>query len=162
VQEAIPLGELLTRLNRYSCEHSLEGRRFTTAVIAELDPASGTLTYVNAGHNPPALLRSTGAVEWLESGGLPLGIQAEAEYRPGTLTLDPGDRLMVYTDGVVEARNAREEEFGLARLTDCLRDGRGADSAGALARLMASLEEFVGGSGRDDDITCMVVSYSRP
>src|SRR5277367_5348521 len=73
--EETPLGELVLRLNRYACAHSLDGRRFTTALIAEYDVATRRMTYVNAGHNPPILRRTNGALEKLEAGGLPLGIE---------------------------------------------------------------------------------------
>jgi sigma-B regulation protein RsbU (phosphoserine phosphatase) len=75
------LDELVGRVNRYSCKQSLNGRRFTTAFLAELEPATGCLTYVNAGHNWPVLRRASGAIARLEAGGLPLGISAAAPYR---------------------------------------------------------------------------------
>jgi sigma-B regulation protein RsbU (phosphoserine phosphatase) len=159
-QEPIPLGELVVRLNRYCCEHSLEGRRFTTAVIAELDPASGALAYVNAGHNPPALRRGSGRIESLETGGLPLGIQAGAGYETGELTLTRGDRLVVYTDGVVEAQNARQEEYGEARLMELLRGGAEESAAETLRRMLSSVDAFVGDAARFDDVTCLVLRYA--
>ena len=76
VQEPLPLVEVVRRLNHYCCAHSLEGRRFTTAVLAQLDPATGVLEYVNAGHNAPYLRRADGRLEALEASGLPLGIRA--------------------------------------------------------------------------------------
>ena len=83
----ISLLELVERLNRYVCAQNVGGCRFTTAFLAELQPATGRLTYVNAGHNFPVLRRSTGAVERLESGGLPLGIMPQARYECGHSTL---------------------------------------------------------------------------
>jgi len=79
---AIPssLPDLVSRVNRYACEQSLDGRRFTTAFLAELEPATGCLTYVNAGHNWPVLRHATGAIERLEAGGLPLGINTAVPY----------------------------------------------------------------------------------
>ena len=161
VQEALPLDALVSRLNRYCCQHSLEGRRFTTAVIAELDPDSGTLVYVNAGHNPPALRRSSGEIEWLRAGGLPLGVQAEAAYETGALALAGGDRLVIFTDGVVEARNDRGEDYGDTRLAEWLRASRAATAAVAVSELVASVEAFAAGHRREDDVTVMVVHY-RP
>ena len=79
--EGAPLGELVVRLNRYACAHSLDGRRFTTAVLSEYDPATRRLAYVNAGHNPPILRRANGALEKLEVGGLPLGIEPGGRLR---------------------------------------------------------------------------------
>jgi sigma-B regulation protein RsbU (phosphoserine phosphatase) len=160
VQEAIPLADLVSRLNRYCCEHSLEGRRFTTGVLVELDTVSGRLDYVNAGHNPPALRRAAGGLEWLKAGGLPLGIRTDEEYEPGTLTLSPGDLLAIYTDGVVEAQNGQEEQYGEARLTEALR-GMGEGSASeTLKQLIASVDSFIGNAGREDDVTCLFVRYT--
>src|SRR5438552_14644395 len=78
--EGAPVAELVTRLNRYASAYSLDGRRFTTAVLCEYDAASRCLTYVNAGHNAPIMRRANGACVTLEAGGLPLGIQLGAEY----------------------------------------------------------------------------------
>ncbi len=159
VQKPIPLPELVDRLCRYSCEHSLQGLRFTTAVIAELDPLTGTLSYVNAGHNPPALLRADGAIEWLTTGGLPLGVPAGIAYDSATLTLRPGDRLVVFSDGVVEAQDPGGQEYGDARLRQVLNDARGEDAAGTLGRLMSSVDAFVATAPRSDDITCLVMRF---
>jgi len=157
VQEVIPLAELVSRLNRYSCEHSLEGRRFTTAVLAELDRATGALTYVNAGHNPPALRRADGTLEWLKAGGLPLGVQAGAGYEAGAVTLRQGDLLAIYTDGVPEAGNEAGEHYGEARLTELLRGMREGSAAEALSSLVSSVDSFIGNAGRQDDVTCLMV-----
>jgi phosphoserine phosphatase RsbU/P len=159
VQKAIPLPDLVARLCRYCCEHSLEGLRFTTAVIAEMDPLTGTLSYVNAGHNPPALRRADGGIEWLATGGLPLGVRASIEYESATLSLRPGDRLVIFTDGVVEAQDPGGREYGEARLTEVLKDVREEDAAGTLGRLMSSVDSFVGTAPRSDDITCMVMRF---
>jgi serine phosphatase RsbU (regulator of sigma subunit) len=160
VQEAMGLEDLVTRLNRYSCAHSLEGRRFTTALLAELDPQNGALTYVNAGHNHPALRRADGRIERLEAGGLPLGVEAGAHYAAGAVTLARGDLLVIFTDGVVEAVNAREEDYGETRLLDWLRGARESSAAEVLRSLMSSVEGFVGEARREDDITCVVVRYT--
>jgi serine phosphatase RsbU (regulator of sigma subunit) len=162
VQKSIPLPELVSRLCRYCCEHSLEGLRFTTAVIAELDPLTGALAYVNAGHNPPALRRADGTVEWLTTGGLPLGVQASIAYESATLSLRPGDRLVIFTDGVVEAQDSHGQEYGDARLTELLVGARLDDADGTLDRLMSSVDSFVGTTPRSDDITCLVMRYTGP
>ena len=80
-------------------------RRFTTAFLAELDPATHELVYINAGHNAPMIRRASGAIERLEAGGLPLGILREAKYESGRVSLQPGDWLLIFTDGLVEAVN---------------------------------------------------------
>ena len=160
LQEALPLSDLIDRLNRYCCAHSLEGHRFTTTVLAELDCATGVLSYVNAGHNPPVLRRGDGTLELLRDGGLPLGIQVGARYAGGSLTLRPGDRLVVYTDGVVEAQNADREEYGEVRLESLLRGPQPATAAGTLEQLLASVDDFTGDAVRFDDVTCLVLAYA--
>ncbi len=77
-------------------------------------------TYINAGHNNPILRRSNGSIERLDVGGLPIGIQAEAKYESASVTLAPGDWLIIFTDGLVEAENARQEEYGEARLLSAI------------------------------------------
>jgi serine phosphatase RsbU (regulator of sigma subunit) len=120
--EDAPLAELVARLNRYACGHSLEGRRFTTAVLGEFNPISRRLAYVNAGHNAPILRRANGAVESLEVGGLPLGIRSDVNYETAALELKPGDALIFFTDGVVEAFNEAGEEFGNERWLSAIRN----------------------------------------
>src|SRR5437879_11129381 len=91
--ENVPLVDLVARLNRYACAHSLNGLRFTTAVLSEYNPNSRRLAYVNAGHNAPILRRAIGTLETLEAGGLPLGIRSAANFETASLELKPGDTL---------------------------------------------------------------------
>jgi len=156
--------DLVLALNQYACAHSLGGARFTTAFLAELDLDTRALTYVSAGHNPPILRRASGQVERLEAGGLPLGIRAAASYESGGSMLAPGDLLAIFTDGVVEAENAADDEYGEARLLALLGspDSVPAESAAAtLTRLMASVDAFVGATRQHDDITCLVLRCSQ-
>jgi sigma-B regulation protein RsbU (phosphoserine phosphatase) len=161
VQETLPLTDVIRRLNRYCCDHSLEGRRFTTAFVAELDCATGSLAYVNAGHNAPVLRRADGSLETLKAGGLPLGIDAAAAYESGRVTLGRGDVLLVYTDGVVEAQNLQTEEFGEARLDALMRGPRAANAGQTLASLMAAVDAFTGEAARYDDVTALVLHYGQ-
>jgi len=176
------LAELVAGLNRYACGHSLQGGRFTTALLAELDPATRALTYINAGHNPPVLRHVSGSFERLEAGGLPLGIEPEAAYESGSVTLAPGDLLVIFTDGVIEAINEDGQEFGEGLLLELLRaspgglgvasargksaSGMTSQSAGetfvpsaaaTLDELMAAVERFAGATRQHDDITCLVL-----
>jgi serine phosphatase RsbU (regulator of sigma subunit) len=151
------VAELAGRVNHYACEQSLGGRRFTTAFLTELEPATGRLTYVNAGHNWPVLRRASGAIERLETGGLPLGISLEAAYRSGAETLVRGDLLFLFTDGLVEAEDGQKQEYGEDRMLLVLKGLQGATSAEALKRIMASVEAFAGATRQHDDITSMVV-----
>ena len=102
-----PLTDLVGRMNTYACSNSQNGRRFTTTFLAEYNPATRDLTYVNAGHNAPILRRQSGAIERLQAGGIPLGIQENVPYESGTVTLQSGDWLVIFTDGVIEAENNR-------------------------------------------------------
>ena len=154
--ENAPLADLVSRLNRYACAHSLNGMRFTTAVLGEYNPASRRLTYVNAGHNAPILRRANGAVETLETGGLPLGIRLDRQYETSSLELRPGDALIFFTDGVVEAFNESGEEFGNERWLSAIRNLPDWDASQTLQFLMKRVDEFVGATRQSDDITCLV------
>lgn len=150
------LSELVGGLNRQVCANSLNGR-FTTAFLAELDPATGDLHYLCAGHNPPILKREDGSVERLKSENMPLGIELKENYKTGATRLEPRDLLVIYTDGVTEARNEKKEDFGEARLLKQLQVAGSERSALTLSNIMQNLDEFVGAAPQHDDITCMVV-----
>jgi sigma-B regulation protein RsbU (phosphoserine phosphatase) len=151
------LAELVNAMNRYACSNSQNGLRFTTAFIAEYEPGARTLTYINSGHNQPILRRNSGAIERLDAGGLPLGIKADAPYETGTVTLQSGDWLIVFTDGVVEAINEPGVEYGEERLISILNAGVEVPPARMLSRIMVDLDSFVGTTPQQDDITCLVI-----
>jgi len=155
-EENVPLVDLVARLNYYACAHSLNGLRFTTAVLCEYNPHSRRLTYVNAGHNAPILRRANGTLETLEAGGLPLGIRPATNYETASLELKPGDALIFFTDGVVEAFNGGGEEFGNARWLNAIRNLPDWDAQQTLEFLMKRVDEFVGATRQSDDITCLV------
>ncbi len=154
--ENVPLVDLVARLNYYACAHSLNGLRFTTAVLSEYNPNSRRLTYVNAGYNAPILRRANGTLETLEVGGLPLGIRPATNYETASLELKPGDALIFFTDGVVEAFNGGGEEFGNARWLNAMRNLPDWDAQQTLQFLMKRVDEFVGATRQSDDITCLV------
>ena len=156
VEENVPLVDLVARLNYYACAHSLNGLRFTTAVLCEYNPNSRRLNYVNAGHNAPILRRANGTLETLEAGGLPLGIRPATNYETASLELKPGDALIFFTDGVVEAFNGGGEEFGNARWLNAMRNLPDWDAQQTLQFLMKRVDEFVGATRQSDDITCLV------
>jgi len=149
--------QLVERLNQYVCGQNLGGRRFITAFLAELQPATGRLNYINAGHNWPALRRASGVIERLQVGGLPLGIRPGAQYECGEAIIGTGDLLLIFTDGVIEAENDKEEEYGEARLLGIMRDPLAQNAADVLNILMASVDTFVGSARQHDDITCLVL-----
>jgi phosphoserine phosphatase RsbU/P len=155
------LDEIVTGLDRYTRAHSLEGRRFTTAFLAELDPETRTMTYVNAGHNAPILRRAAGQVERLSSGGPPFGLplftDSEVSYASETFQLQPGDLLFVFTDGLAEAVNERGEEFGEPRIIAAVMTTPSGTANGTLNRVMADINAFVGQARQHDDITALVL-----
>jgi phosphoserine phosphatase RsbU/P len=154
--EGVPLAALVARLNRYSSAHSLDGLRFTTAVLAEYDPESRRLIYVNAGHNAPILRRATGAIELLEAGGVPLGIDASAAFETGTTDLNSGDLLIFFTDGVVEAVNQAGDEYGNQRWLDAISVLPMGNAQTALLYLMKGVDDYVGTTRQTDDITYLI------
>jgi sigma-B regulation protein RsbU (phosphoserine phosphatase) len=151
------LTELVSRMNRYACSNSQNGRRFTTAFIAEFDPASHRLTYVNAGHNNPILRRRSGLIERLEVGGMPLGIMEQAPYQSGELTIETGDWLVAFTDGVIEAENSARQEYGEERFLTMLHSGVMLTPAMLLNSVLADLDQFVGSAPQHDDVTCVLL-----
>ncbi|HEY2351772.1 MAG TPA: PP2C family protein-serine/threonine phosphatase [Candidatus Acidoferrum sp.] len=156
--EGAPLADLVARLNRYACAHSQDGQRFTTAVLAEYEPQARRLTYVNAGHNAPILRRAAATLEKLEVGGMPLGIDAAEIYETACVEMQPGDALIFYTDGVVEAFNDKHEEFGNERWFRAIRALPVVMNAQeSLQFLMKPVDEFVGVTHQSDDITYLVM-----
>lgn len=153
----LSLSELVLGLNRYACANSMSGARFTTAFFAEWDTGRKRLTYINAGHNPPVLRRPSGEIERLEASGLPLGIMLERGYIEHETAFASGDLLVVFTDGVVEAENSAEEEFGEARLLACLNAMQPVSAAEALRAIISSVDAFVGPTRQHDDITALVM-----
>jgi phosphoserine phosphatase RsbU/P len=153
----ISLAEMVAGVNRYSCSNSQGGVRFTTAFFAELDPATGNVVYVNAGHNVPILRKKSGLVERLEKGGIPIGIFAESAYDLGTTRLEDGDWLVIFTDGIVEAENAKTEEYGEPALLRLIDRESEAAPAELLRRLLVDLDRFVGNTPQHDDMTCLLL-----
>jgi len=153
-----PLHALVDSMNRYACTNSQEGRRFITAFVGEFCPESHVMTYINAGHNAPLLRRVSGAIERLQTGGLPLGVQPDAKYESTRITLEPGDWLTIFTDGLVEASNERGVEYGEQRIITLL-NAAGSDAPGKIiSRLMVDLDIFVGNNlPLADDVTCMLL-----
>jgi phosphoserine phosphatase RsbU/P len=153
----VALPELAANMNRYACSNSQGGLRFTTAFLAEYDPIHRTVDYINAGHNNPILRRASGQIERLDVGGLPFGILPDVKYDSATVTLAPGDWLVIFTDGLVEAENARQEDYGEARLLSAIAAGASVQPAEMLKRLMAEVDLFVGNTPQHDDVTCMLL-----
>jgi len=151
--------EMFTQLNRFLLERT-QGEKYATLFYAVIG-ANGDLDWVNAAHCPPILVRRTGGVELLEATGLPVGLLESAAYEVRRERLEPGDKLVVYTDGLTEARNAHGQFFETARLLRLLRQQAQASCAALHALLLEELGAFTGGAPQDDDVTLLVVEY-RP
>lgn len=150
------LGETITAVNRYLSENT-PSNRFVTLFYAELDPQTGALSFLNAGHNPPIIVHAAGTVEHLASGGLPLGIKADAVFREGRTLLQHGDVLVIYSDGISEAVNPADEEFGATRLYEVISRNMDASAAGIRDRIEAALTKWSQGTPAADDITLVIV-----
>lgn len=150
------LDQTVVSINEYLVENT-PANRFVTLFIAELEPGSGTLKFINAGHNPPLVGRADGTIEQLSSGGLPLGLMPFAEYESGSVTLGRGDVLVIYSDGVTEANNLNEDEFGLDRLSDVVRTNITRSASGLRDKVESALSAFTGPAPANDDITLVIV-----
>ncbi len=151
-----PLHETISSVNQYLAENT-PANRFVTLFIAELDPNTGRLRYINAGHNPPLVGRRDGTMEQLSSGGFPLGILPSAEFEVGEVMLNQGEALVIYSDGVSEANNLKEEEFGLDRLADVIRTNLAASASGIRDKVESALSAFTQTAPANDDITLVIV-----
>ncbi len=150
------LEQTVCSVNRYLAENT-PANRFVTLFAAELDPASGKLKYINAGHNPPLIGRLDGSIEQLSSGGFPLGIIPAAEFELGELSLEPGESIVIYSDGVSEANNLNGDEFGLDRLAAVIKSNLTASAAGLRDRVESALSSFTETAPANDDITLVIV-----
>jgi len=148
--------ELIARVNRGLIRRSIQSR-FVTLFYAALS-RDGRLTYCNAGHNPPILV-GRGGTRRLDRGGLIVGLFPTATFEEETLQLDPGDVLVVFSDGVSEAMSASGEEFGEDRLLACVNAHRNLPPQGLLDRLFSSVREFTAGAEQSDDVTALVLRY---
>lgn len=139
--------------------------RFVTLFHGVLHP-DGRLAYCNAGHNPPILARAGGGADRLEAGGTVVGVFDGVPFAEGAAALGPGDCLAVFSDGVSEARNTADDEFGDARIAAGLAGPAGGDAAGGaearVRRIFADVARFTAGAPRHDDVTAMVVVYRPP
>ena len=148
--------ETVSAVNKYLAEN-IPPNRFVTLFYAELDPESGAVSFLNAGHNPPLIVHAAGTVEQLASGGLPLGIRADADYREGRTHMQRGDVLVIYSDGVTEAASPSGEEFGPTRLYEVVSRNVDASAAGIRDRIESALTKFSQGTKAADDITLVIV-----
>jgi sigma-B regulation protein RsbU (phosphoserine phosphatase) len=147
---------LCQQVNRILCGNIAEGR-FISFVYCVIDAATGVMTYSNAGHYLPMIVRADGSVERLDKGGPVLGVLPGAEYEQAQVPLAPGDRIVLFTDGLTEARNAADDEFGEPRLLDAAVRHRACSAPALQARLTDEVATFTGGR-LQDDATLIVVA----
>ena len=147
--EAAQPAELCQQVNRILCGRIAEGR-FISFFYCIADTSLGTLTYANAGHYPPVVVRADGTVERLACGGAVLGVFADAQYEQGQISIGSGDRIVWYTDGVTEAHTADDEEYGEERLIDAIVANRTCSAPALQARLAEDVARFTSGAFQDD------------
>lgn len=147
--------ELCLKLNRLMCGNT-PLCKFVSCFYGDLDLLSRTLTFTNAGHNPPMLMRRDGECVRLDEGGCVIGAFDESNYAERAIRLDQGDKLLLFTDGVTEARNSAGDEFGEERLQECLRSFRGHNAAELRTMILNQVAEFCS-NNFDDDAALMVV-----
>jgi sigma-B regulation protein RsbU (phosphoserine phosphatase) len=148
---------VMGRVNRLIYE-TTGGERFITCFYGLIDPDHRRLLYINAGHNPPMLLRTDGTSQMLDQAGLPLGVFDHSKYSESVVDFQRGDILVMYTDGVIEAVNEHEEQFGLKRLEEIVRAVNDKSAREIVAAVTGAVNDYsaeVGGP--EDDLTVSVV-----
>ena len=156
LEEPDDLPLLMSRLDRMMAKNC-PGNRFVTLFLCVIDPASGETTYCNAGHNPPLLIRHDGQAEQLRGGGTVLGMFPDLGYEERRSRLDPGDLLLLFSDGVTEATSPDGEEFGEERLMGLLAEVRGEPALAVVDRVGRAIVEWTAGAPPTDDITVVAV-----
>ncbi|MEK7331237.1 MAG: PP2C family protein-serine/threonine phosphatase, partial [Candidatus Eisenbacteria bacterium] len=139
---------------------STDRDKFVTAFYGVLDHKNRVLIFSNAGHNPPVLFRSEGRIEYLEEGGVALGVLPEAHYEERPIALRPGDVLLFFTDGVSEAESPTGEHFGQQRIERVVAAHTGRGAAEIMAALIATVQEWAGERGQSDDLTLVVLKVN--
>jgi len=153
------LEEATKKINKTMCQNVTEGK-YVTCFIANMDPETGRVEYVNAGHNPPLVIRVDGSVERLTEGGTPLGLFDSYEYDSGSVELTLGDTLLIFSDGVSETWNEDEEDFGDERLVNLVADRPEANAKELEIEILAALARYSGGAKAMDDRTLVVLKRS--
>ncbi len=154
--ENLPVHHLVERINNIIFQNTTSDK-FITFFYGELVPSENRLVYTNAGHNPPLLFRANGSYELLSEGGLILGILKNQAYREKSIEFHPNDVLVLYTDGITEALNDQEEEFGEDRLIQIIRENRSLRPDDLAATILEEVKRFSGEMEQSDDITLLIV-----
>ena len=150
------LADAVARINR-TVSQNVPSNKFVTFFVARLDPGSGQLTYVNAGHNPPLLIRDGAEVELLQEGGIVLGLFEGVPYEAGQVEMRPGDTLLAYSDGVTETWSPEGDEFGEDKLSALAVDRRRLAPQALQDEILREIERFEAGARATDDRTLVVL-----
>ena len=154
-------GEVLREVNDLLLDDN-KGGMFVTVLYAVYDPSSRELAYANGGHNSPLVVHADGTSALLPlTGGVVLGIASDLPYNQNTVTLSPGDTVIFYTDGVTEAMNGEEEQFGLDHLCEFFQANPPEDPEKTTAAVFEAINTFAGETPQSDDITCLVLHCSE-
>ena len=158
IKPSSSLSEMMRNINRLVYDASAENR-YATFFYAQYDPHNRLLRYVNAGHNPPLVYRrnSRPEMQHLEEGGTVIGLFQDFPYQEGRVALESGDLLIAFTDGISEAMNSSEDEYGEDRLISALRDCKARTAADLISELLVSVDSFTAGARQHDDMTLVVV-----
>ncbi len=152
-----PTNECMSTVNNILCDESV-GSMFVTVFYGIYDLQTGQITFTNAGHNPPYILKADGQVEVVKSPcNLVLGAVPDMPFSCDTMKLEPGDTLYMFTDGVTEAENKNHDQFGESRLEAALAECKGAESQHIVDTVNAKVKEFINGASQSDDITQLVI-----
>lgn len=152
-----PTNECMSTVNNILCDESV-GSMFVTVFYGIYDLQTGQITFTNAGHNPPYILKADGQVEVVRSPcNLVLGAVPDMPFSCDTMKLEPGDTLYMFTDGVTEAENKNHDQFGESRLEAALAECKGAESQHIVDTVNAKVKEFINGASQSDDITQLVI-----
>ncbi len=151
--------EELLRVVNQQAYASCSDDRYVTLFYGVIERGARVLRYVNAGHNPPVVVRKDGSTQFLETGGAPVGLFAGSKYRSGSLQLEAGDLMVAYTDGVTDATNCSGEDWGVAGLLDAARTAREAQACEIVHSVFASMDEF-SSEQQSDDATVAIVRVS--
>ena len=151
-------GEVLEEVNELLCEEN-ETTQFVTVLYAVYDPEAGSFTYASGGHDAPLLVRGDGQTELLPlTEGIALGVQPGFQYQERKVILEPGERVVLYTDGITEAQTEQEELFGVEGLSNALLGTSGAETAeDSIREIFAATREYMGRAAQFDDITCLAI-----
>jgi phosphoserine phosphatase RsbU/P len=156
VPESTDPSEVVTRLNHIFC-HNIRLTNFVTLILAKFNEETRTLTYCNAGHNPPLIRRNNGSIEYMNSTGAAIGLIEQTTFETRSFVLDKNESVLLYTDGVVESWNEQKEMFGDERLEEFVRDAHSSSPYQMIADLREKLRAFTNNAPRADDTTIVAM-----